>query len=173
MKTQFFYDCTTLDEVKKRYKELALKHHPDRGGDTRTMQLINAEYEKIIKGNRFEFKTEAEREENLIYPEIISQLVTLDGIIIEIIFKWVWVSGNTKQHRKRLKEIGLFYAPQKQMWYYRPASWQKIFNKHKPMDIDEIRMRYGSEYVDSHDYKAKEKEEKGKDQSKKVKEVQR
>jgi preprotein translocase subunit Sec63 len=49
MKIDFFKNCTSLDEVKKRYKELALKHHPDRGGDTATMQKINAEYESICK----------------------------------------------------------------------------------------------------------------------------
>jgi curved DNA-binding protein CbpA len=49
MKTKYFEGCTSLDEVKSRYKELALKHHPDRGGDTKTMQAINLEYESIKK----------------------------------------------------------------------------------------------------------------------------
>ena len=53
MKTDFFKDCTSLDEVKKLYKELALKHHPDRGGETATMQQINAEYESILKNPFF------------------------------------------------------------------------------------------------------------------------
>lgn len=155
MKTKFFEGCQTLDDVKKRYKEQALLHHPDRGGDTATMQELNNEYERIIKSNRFEFKTEEERQENLIYPEIISQLVTLEGIVIEIIFKWVWVSGNTKQHRKRLKEIGLMFAPKKQMWYYRPASWSKDFYRSKPMEMEQIRARYGSEFINQNDYRAK------------------
>jgi hypothetical protein len=160
MKTIFFANCTTLDEVKKRYKELAMKHHPDRGGDTATMQGINLEYEKLIKSGCFEFKTEEEQEENLIYPDIISKLVVLDDIIIEIVFRWIWVSGDTKKHRNQLKEIGLLYAPKKQMWYFRPASWSKVFNRSKPMEMEEIRARYGSEFVNKNDYRNKKAEEK-------------
>ena len=49
MKTQYFQGCSSLDEVKRKYKELALKHHPDRGGDTRIMQAVNNEYDAIKK----------------------------------------------------------------------------------------------------------------------------
>jgi hypothetical protein len=159
MKTLFFSGCETLDDVKKRYKVLALANHPDRGGDTETMQAINLEYEKIIKSGCFEFKTEEEKQENLIYPEVISNLVTLEGIVIEVIFRWIWVSGNTKQHRQALKNFGLKYAPKKQMWYYRPEGWAKVFNRSKPMDMEEIRARYGSEFVNKNDYKNRNKKE--------------
>ena len=40
----YFKHCTTLDEVKATYRDLAMKNHPDRGGDTETMQAINREY---------------------------------------------------------------------------------------------------------------------------------
>ena len=36
----------TKAEAKSRYREQAKKHHPDRGGDTRTMQDINAAWDK-------------------------------------------------------------------------------------------------------------------------------
>jgi hypothetical protein len=147
MKTQFFNGCTTIEEVKKRYKELAVLHHPDKGGDLRTMQELNAEYQRIIKSNQFEFKTEEEREDCLIYPDVINKLILIDGIIIEIIGRWVWVSGNTYAHRAELKEIGLFFAPKKMMWYYRPPH-EKSPN-HKPMDIEKIRAKYGSDLIET------------------------
>lgn len=37
----------SLDELKARYRALALQHHPDRGGDLATMQAINAEYDAL------------------------------------------------------------------------------------------------------------------------------
>ena len=41
---------TTADEVKKLYKKLATKYHPDKpGGDLRTMQEINADYDRAMK----------------------------------------------------------------------------------------------------------------------------
>ena len=49
MNIKYFYNCHTLEEVKRKYKELAMLHHPDRGGNTATMQEINLEYEEIQK----------------------------------------------------------------------------------------------------------------------------
>lgn len=43
--TTYFMNCKNLDELKKAYKAAAMKYHPDMGGDTATMQAINAEYE--------------------------------------------------------------------------------------------------------------------------------
>lgn len=37
----------TGDQVKKAYRRAALKHHPDRGGDHRRMQTVNAAYEVL------------------------------------------------------------------------------------------------------------------------------
>lgn len=42
--TTYFVNCRNLDELKKAYKAAAMKNHPDMGGDTATMQAINAEY---------------------------------------------------------------------------------------------------------------------------------
>ena len=38
---------TPLDEVRRRYKELALAHHPDRGGDPKEMRRIADAYDRI------------------------------------------------------------------------------------------------------------------------------
>ncbi len=40
--TTYFVNCRNLDELKKAYKAAAMKNHPDKGGDTATMQAINA-----------------------------------------------------------------------------------------------------------------------------------
>lgn len=38
----------TADEVKKRHRELARKHHPDRGGSLARMQEINAAVDQLL-----------------------------------------------------------------------------------------------------------------------------
>lgn len=35
-------DPVTDSEIRRRYQEQVMRHHPDRGGDTRHLQLINA-----------------------------------------------------------------------------------------------------------------------------------
>ena len=39
----------TRQQIKRRYRALAKKHHPDRGGDQRQMQRIIAAYELLMK----------------------------------------------------------------------------------------------------------------------------
>jgi len=39
----------TPQQIKRRYRTLAKKHHPDRGGDPQQMQRIIAAYELLMK----------------------------------------------------------------------------------------------------------------------------
>ncbi len=39
----------TAQQIKRRYRMLAKRHHPDRGGDPREMQRIIAAYEFLAK----------------------------------------------------------------------------------------------------------------------------
>lgn len=39
----------TPQQIKKRYRSLAKRHHPDRGGDQQQMQRIVAAYEFLMK----------------------------------------------------------------------------------------------------------------------------
>ena len=41
----YFNKVNNLEEAKKLYRELAMKNHPDRGGDMKVMQSINDEFE--------------------------------------------------------------------------------------------------------------------------------
>jgi hypothetical protein len=144
MKTKYFLLCLNLDEVKKKYKELAMLHHPDRGGSTAIMQDINNEYESIVKDVFYKFDDQSEEDqvEFIKYPEILNMIIGLQGIIIELIGNWIWLSGSTYNHRVKIKEAGFFFAPNKAMWYYRPPEYKSI--NIKPKTIDYIRWKYGT-----------------------------
>ena len=43
-------DPVDYPDIKKQYRMLAMQHHPDRGGDTRRLQIINAAMEILEKG---------------------------------------------------------------------------------------------------------------------------
>lgn len=46
----FKYGSYTDDQLKAKYKSLALQFHPDKGGSTFEMQQVNAAYEKLKNG---------------------------------------------------------------------------------------------------------------------------
>lgn len=44
----YFQNISSLADLKKKYRRLAIDNHPDKGGSTETMQRINAEFEKLF-----------------------------------------------------------------------------------------------------------------------------
>jgi hypothetical protein len=146
---KFFNKCTTIDEVKACYKQLAKQSHPDHGGDTATMQAINTEYAfacaKVLKGQNLSAE-DAEEQIRLSeeYRQVIERIINLPNIAIELVGNWIWVTGNTYPVRKQLKEAGLFFASKKFAWYYRAEEFRTKGGK---KTLDEIRHKYGSEYI--------------------------
>ena len=145
---KFFNNCTSLDEAKKLYRQLAIENHPDRGGNEETMKEINKYYQLfIVFFMRNEGKTDDEinNELNLSddYKEAINKIAGLEGIEIEIVGNWIWVTGNTLQHRFKLKSAGYFFAPKKKCWYFRTEEFKTKSSK-GTKDLDTIKSKYGS-----------------------------
>lgn len=147
---KWFKECETLEEVKALYKKLAKQYHPDLGGDTASMQEINKEYAfataKAIKGaNLSEEETEAEILSSEAYRKAVEQIIHLEGITIELVGYWLWVTGNTYPVRATLKAAGFLFAPKKVAWYFRTAEYKVGQSSGK--SLDEIRHKYGSEVL--------------------------
>lgn len=147
----FFEGCETCDEIKQRYRKLAFEHHPDRGGDTATMQQINTQYSRAMA---LAIRREKPNKEESEYANIediaealrgaIEAIINLEGLKIEVCGSWVWASGNTYEHKEALKAAGYKFAPKKKEWFFAgiPSS-----NRGGEFSKDEIRERYGSESV--------------------------
>ena len=150
----WFTNPTTLEELKKQYKKLAIANHPDRGGRVEDMQEINAQYDALFHRLKNVHKsasgeTYTAREETTETPEqfrnIIEKLIHLDGIDIEICGSWLWITGNTYANRETLKELRFKYSKNKNAWYYHEEGYRK--HSHKTFSLDEIRDLWGSEKV--------------------------
>ena len=66
----YFRNVNTLEELRKQYKELLKKFHPDNpNGSTETTQKINQEYEKLFKllKDRHDSKRTSNKEEKTSY----------------------------------------------------------------------------------------------------------
>ena len=57
---KYFKNVNSLEDLKKQFKKLAFKHHPDRGGNAEIMKAVNNEYDMLfpIWKNRDNIKTE-------------------------------------------------------------------------------------------------------------------
>ncbi|MBR2388184.1 MAG: molecular chaperone DnaJ [Clostridia bacterium] len=153
---KWFNNPQTLEDLKKEYKKLVFKHHPDRGGRTEDMQEINAEYDRLFAKLKNVHKsasgeTYTAKEDNTETPEqfreILEKLIHLDGIDIEICGSWVWVTGNTFVNRDTLKELHFKYSRNKNAWYYHQEGYVK--HSRKTFTLEQIRDLWGSERVDT------------------------
>lgn len=149
---KWFNNPKSLEDLKKQYKKLACKHHPDvNGGSESDMKSINVEYDSLFAnlknvhqaadGTTYTAKTETEETPEE-FRDIIDALIKLEGIKIEICGSWLWITGNTYPHRKALKELHFRFSKSKTAWYYHTADYRKT-NK-KQYTLDEIRDLYGS-----------------------------
>lgn len=151
MMKRYFEGCATLEELKAEYKKQALRNHPDRGGDTATMQQINAEYEKMfallknthknVKGETYTKETQEAPNE---FIDLINKLIKMEGVHIEVIGSFIWLSGDTKPHKDEIKALGFRWSNDKKMWYLAPEGYKKRSRKH--CSIEEIRESYGVQF---------------------------
>jgi hypothetical protein len=163
--TNYFQQCSTVAEVKSEYKRLAMLWHPDRpGGDTATMQVINAQYKTALSGKHGETTTgddgqdhtyyyNDEREQAIIdkITEIIKSGVLTEGVELWLVGSWLWLRGETKQHKDKIGRKGLGFTwnghETRRCWQWHLPSYRKTQLSND--DFDGIAARYGASRISS------------------------
>lgn len=150
---KWFKDVNSLEELRKLYRRLVMEHHPDNGGSEDIIKEVNAEYDILFKRLKSDFEhkdtykdaTDKQKQaydwqKDKLIREKVMQLARFEGIKVEIIGVWIWVS-NCYAYRKELKELGFHWARQKQMWYLHFDDFHKFSSK--PASMSYIREKYG------------------------------
>ena len=136
-----------INEAKKIYKNLAKKLHPDMvSGDEESFKLLNAIYNDLIE-HKIYFSNDIKIDIEL--EKIISLILHFENITIELVGSWVWVSGDTKEIKDKLKELGFKWASKKKMWFYGEMKGRNPQEK----SMEEIKSKYGSETLKSEEKK--------------------
>lgn len=151
---KYIKNVSTLEELKRAYKKLALKMHPDCGGNEEEMKVLNNEYDELFKklkdthmNKEGQFYKKETAETPREWREIINTLLSLkmENVLIEMIGSFLWVSGNTKPYKETLKELGMKWARKKESWYLSPKGYKRYGKK--DFKMNDIRDMYGSQTV--------------------------
>ena len=146
---EWFANLTTVEELRKKYRELLKQYHPDNGGSVELMQEINAEYDRLFailsKENKTEKEssTDDEKAENEAFKAVLNDIINFN-MEIELIGSWIWCF-NCYPYRNKLKELGFKFAPKKKAWTWHYGEYQRHYRGQT--DLDEIRTKYGSRKV--------------------------
>lgn len=146
---KYFQNINTLDDLKSAYRRLAMKHHPDRGGDLETMKAINAEHDALFETLKKRHNETADDDRKTTetaeeFREVIAALMKLDGLDVELCGSWLWIGGNTKEHKEALKAIGCRWSNNKKLWYWRHNEEGRKWHRGN-RTMGEIRTKYGSQ----------------------------
>lgn len=162
--SKYFKDVNTLEELRRQYRDLLKKFHPDnKDGSTKATQEINAEYDRLFKVLKDRHEKSADSNENnaktdfnnMKYDfsedaklrDVLQQIITFKGINIEIVGYWIWLDGNTYDYKDTLKSIGFKWAREKKKWYFHTEAFRK--RSHKKLSMEDIRNYYGSTEVET------------------------
>lgn len=152
---QYFNECTCLEDLKEIYRKLCFKYHPDVNKEknaTEIMQQVNVQYKEAFEKLKNVFKS---KDNESVYtdkkpvsemPEefinIMNFILQLKGVKMELIGRWIWLSGNTKEYKEQLKSLNFRWSSKKIAWYWhRPEDATRSRGK---KTLDEIRQMYGS-----------------------------
>ena len=146
---KYFKGIETLEELKGEYKKLVLKLHPDLNKDedtTSKFQDMQNEYEDLFnkvkdfhktkKGEIYEKATDEDINE---FRNLLNIIIKYENCTIDIIGNWIWIYGDTKEHKEELKKLKFRWIQNKSAWaYHRDKYFKKSKNQYSLNDLQNM-----------------------------------
>ncbi|MGN0384739.1 MAG: J domain-containing protein [Lachnospiraceae bacterium] len=149
---KWFTNVTTIEKLRKRYRELLKKYHPDNeNGSVEVTQEINAEYDIVFSILSKEEHSDSQsytQEENEQFKAILNAIIGYN-ITIEIIGNWIWCF-NCYAYKDQLKSLGFTWCSKKKAWVWHSGEYHRHHKKEIP--LNDIRAKYGSQTVRNQSY---------------------
>lgn len=153
-----FKSKKNIEELKKEYRKLILVNHPDRGGSEEEAQLINTAYEKAYRfvenkensgidenyNNNFKKATKEDIKE---FIEIFDKLIKMEGVEIDLVGSWIWLSGNTYFYKEEIKKLNFRFSKKHKKWYYFKNIEKSMKKRGSKKTYKQITKEYGVKKV--------------------------
>lgn len=144
---KWFAEVKTMEELRKKYKQLLKQYHPDNhGGSDEITKEINAEYDIVFVELSHENMKEEQGytcKENEQFKTIMNSIVGFN-MTIEIIGSWIWCF-DCYPYKDQLKELGFTWCSKKKAWAWHDGEYRR--HHKKEISLDNIRGKYGSQTV--------------------------
>lgn len=146
---KYFKEIETLEELKVEYKRLVMELHPDRNKDrdtTAQFQDMQNEYEELFEqvknlhktkdGEIYEKATDEDINE---FRRILNIIIKYENCTIDIIGSWIWIYGETKEHKEELKNLKFSWSNNKKAWsFHREKYFKKSKNQYSLNDLQNM-----------------------------------
>lgn len=145
--TKYFSEVKTVEELRKRYRELLRKYHPDNeNGSTKITQQINQEYDALFSILSKEKQSDGQSytyEENERFKTVLNKIIGFN-MTIEVIGSWLWCF-DCYSYKDQLKALGFTWSSKKKAWVWHDEPYHR---HHKnEISLSHIRAKYGSEII--------------------------
>ena len=144
-KTKWFSKVSSIESLKKEYRKLVMKFHPDHGGSDEIFKEIQNEFENVLESFMFASFTSYEekygKEANgnmFVFADILKEIISFN-MKVEIIGYWIYCF-DSYEYKNLLKEKGFWFSKKHKAWVYSGGKKIKRATKHT---IDSIKNQYG------------------------------